>query len=72
MRSLLSSILIAVFLVTIAAIPALAGSPEKGALQPTAYQTATPLADGRILYTVQESDTLWKISAKIRSKSGRS
>jgi LysM repeat protein len=63
MRSLLSSILIAVFLVTIAAIPALAGSPEKGALQPTAYQTATPLADGRILYTVQESDTLWKISA---------
>ena len=32
-------------------------------MQPTAYQTATPLADGRILYTVQDGDTLWKISA---------
>ncbi|MGB7540160.1 MAG: LysM peptidoglycan-binding domain-containing protein [Anaerolineales bacterium] len=63
MRSLFSSILIAVFLLTIAAIPALAGPSERAALQPTAYQTATPLADGRILYTVQDNDTLWKISA---------
>jgi len=63
MRSLLSSILIAAFLLTVAAIPALARPSEMGALQPTAYQTSTPLTDGRILYTVQEGDTLWKISA---------
>ena len=63
MRSLLSSVLIAVFFLTLAVIPALAGPPERGAFQPTAYQTATPLEDGRILYTVQEGDTLWKISA---------
>ena len=63
MRSLLSSILIAAFLLTIAAIPALARPSGTGAIQPTAYQTATPLADGRILYTVQDGDTLWKISA---------
>ncbi len=63
MRSLLSSILIAVFFLTTAVIPALAGPSGSAALQPTAYQTATPLADGRILYTVQDGDTLWKISA---------
>ncbi len=63
MRTLLSSILVAVFLLTIAVIPALAGPSEIGAFQPTAYKTATPLEDGRILYTVQEGDTLWKISA---------
>lgn len=63
MRTLLSSILVAVFLLTIAAIPVLARPVGIGAIQPTAYQTATPLADGRILYLVQEGDTLWKISA---------
>jgi|WetSurMetagenome_2_1015567.scaffolds.fasta_scaffold302168_1 hypothetical protein len=63
MRSLLSSILIAALLLTVAVIPALAGPSVTGALQPTAYQTATALADGRILYTVQEGDTLWKIAA---------
>jgi hypothetical protein len=63
MRSVLSSILIAAFLLTIGAIPALAGPSERVALQPTAFQTATPLADGRILYTVQDGDTLWKIAA---------
>ena len=63
MRSLLSSILAAAFLLGIAAIPALARPSGTGALQPTAFQTATPLADGRILYTVQQGDTLWKISA---------
>jgi LysM repeat protein len=63
MRSLLSSILFAGFILTIFAIPAQAGPAERAGLQPTAYQTATPLADGRILYTVQEGDTLWKISA---------
>jgi murein DD-endopeptidase MepM/ murein hydrolase activator NlpD len=63
MRTLLSSILAAVFLLTIAVIPALAGPSGRGAFQPTAYKTSTPLEDGRILYTVQEGDTLWKISA---------
>jgi LysM repeat protein len=60
MRFLLSSILAAALVLAAAAAPALAGPL---ALQPTAYQTSTPLADGRILYTVQEGDTLWKISA---------
>jgi hypothetical protein len=63
MRSFLSSILIAVLVLTVAAIPALAGSPATGAAQPTAYQTSTPQADGRIQYVVQDGDTLWKISA---------
>jgi hypothetical protein len=63
MRSFLSSILIAVLLLTVAAGPALAGPPDSGAAQPTAYQTSTPQADGRIQYVVQEGDTLWKISA---------
>jgi LysM repeat protein len=63
MRALASSILAAIFFLTIAAIPALAGPSEIGAIQPTAYRTSTPLEDGRILYTVQEGDTLWKISA---------
>jgi hypothetical protein len=63
MRSWFSSILVAAFLLTVAVIPALAGPSAEGALQPTAYRTATPLEDGRILYVVQEGDTLWKISA---------
>jgi hypothetical protein len=63
MRSALSLMLAAGFLLTAAAAPALADSAEGRAIQPTAYQTATPLADGRILYVVQEGDTLWRISA---------
>jgi hypothetical protein len=63
MRAFLSSTLIALCLLILAAGPASAGPAESGALQPTAYQTATPLPDGRILYVVQDGDTLWKISA---------
>jgi LysM repeat protein len=63
MRTLLSLILAGGFLLTAAAVPALAGPAEPRAIQPTAYQTATPLADGRIIYVVQEGDTLWRISA---------
>jgi hypothetical protein len=63
MRSWLSAIPVAAILLGAAALPALADSPRGAELQPTAFQTATPLADGRILYTVQEGDTLWKISA---------
>ena len=63
MRAFLSSALTALLLLTLAAGPASAGSAGNGVLQPTAYQTATPLADGRILYVVQDGDTLWKISA---------
>jgi hypothetical protein len=33
------------------------------ALQLTSFPTPTPGADGRILYIVQEGDTLWRISA---------
>jgi LysM repeat protein len=63
MRASVASILIAVFLLITAAVPALAGPSGMGEIQPTAYQTSTPLEDGRILYLVQEGDTLWKISA---------
>jgi murein DD-endopeptidase MepM/ murein hydrolase activator NlpD len=63
MRSLLSSSIIAAFLLTVGVIPALARPSATGALQPTAYQTATALTDGRILYTVQAGDTLWTIAA---------
>ncbi|MBN1439272.1 MAG: LysM peptidoglycan-binding domain-containing protein [Anaerolineales bacterium] len=63
MRSYLSSIFVAAFLLTVSVVPALASPCAGAALQPTAYRTATPLEDGRILYVVQEGDTLWKISA---------
>jgi hypothetical protein len=63
MRFFLISVPAALALLTAAAVPAFAGPARSGALQPTAYQTATPLADGRILYLVQDGDTLWKISA---------
>ncbi len=33
------------------------------AAQPTAFLTPTPGPDGRIIYTVQEGDTLWSIAA---------
>jgi len=62
-RSVVSSIMLAGLFITLAAIPALAGPAPIFNAAPTAYITATPLADGRILYTVQEGDTLWKISA---------
>jgi hypothetical protein len=62
-RSVFSSLAFAGLFVLLAAVPALAGSAAAGDTAPTAYLTATPLADGRILYTVQPGDTLWKISA---------
>ena len=40
-----------------------AAQPEVPALQPTAFQTPTPGADGRIVYIIQSGDTLWRISA---------
>ncbi len=40
-----------------------AAPSEAPAAQPTAFQTPTPGADGRIVYFVQEGDTLWRISA---------
>jgi LysM repeat protein len=63
MRNWLSATLVAAFLLGAGALPALADSPRQPERQPTAFQTATPLGDGRILYTVQPGDTLWKISA---------
>jgi LysM repeat protein len=64
MRSVFSSVVIAMLLIALAALPAVAGAaPLLAAGPPTAYLTATPLPDGKILYTVQEGDTLWKISA---------
>jgi LysM repeat protein len=63
MRSFLFLLLAAGFLFTAAAVPARAVPVGPRAIQPTAYQTATPLPDGRIVYVVQEGDTLWRISA---------
>lgn len=41
-----------------------AGSGESAPrLQPTAFETPTPNADGAILYTVLEGDSLWRIAA---------
>jgi len=62
-RSVVSSAVLAGIFITLAAIPALAGPAPIAGTPPTAYQTATPLPDGRILYVVQPGDTLWKISA---------
>ncbi len=63
MRTVISSATLAGLFITLAAIPALAGPAPLAGTPPTAYQTATPLTDGRILYVVQPGDTLWKISA---------
>jgi hypothetical protein len=40
-----------------------AAPPQAPAPQPTAFQTPTPGADGRIVYIIQSGDTLWRISA---------
>lgn len=51
--------LLPIFLVLQVALPTLAAPPA----QLTPFPTPTPGPDGRILYIVQESDTLWRISA---------
>jgi hypothetical protein len=51
--------LILLLLVLSARLPAQAAPPA----QLTVFPTPTPGADGRILYIVQEGDTLWRISA---------
>ncbi len=40
-----------------------AGPIERPPAQPTAFPTPTPRSDGRIVYIVQEDDTLWRIAA---------
>ena len=52
-----------VFLLMLLAAPL--GMPASAApeVQLTVFPTPTPGADGRILYTVQPNDTLWRISA---------
>jgi hypothetical protein len=57
--ALLATVLLISALSSLALAAPLAG-PE---LQPTAFQTPTPGADGRIVYIVQSGDTLWRISA---------
>ncbi len=43
--------------------PGAASLRQAPAAQPTAFLTPTPGPDGRIIYTVQEGDTLWSIAA---------
>lgn len=40
-----------------------ADSYSRPDIQPTIFPTPTPRADGRIVYIVQEDDTLWRIAA---------
>jgi hypothetical protein len=40
-----------------------AGTAPIGRLQPTPFPTPTPGPDGRIIYLVQEGDSLWRIAA---------
>lgn len=56
----------AVFCLFTLALMVFAARPEAfaaPALQLTSFPTPTPGADGRILYTVQDGDTLWRIAA---------
>jgi LysM repeat protein len=43
--------------------PVYAGPGERPPAQPTAFPTPTPGPDGRIVYIVQQDDTLWRIAA---------
>jgi LysM repeat protein len=43
--------------------PVYADTDARPLAQPTPFLTPTPRADGRIVYVVQEDDTLWRIAA---------
>lgn len=63
MRSFITSISIATFLLAAGAGLAEAQPPLQAAPQATMYLTPTPNSQGQVLYTVQTGDTLWTISA---------
>lgn len=52
-----------VFMIFFGAIAAEAGPFTTVRLQPTPFPTPTPGPDGRIIYRVQEGDSLWRIAA---------
>jgi hypothetical protein len=62
-RFLVCSLIATSIYLLLTVFPAMAGPAASGQAQPTAYLTSTPLADGTIIYVVQEGDTLWYISA---------
>ncbi|MEA3351089.1 MAG: LysM peptidoglycan-binding domain-containing protein [Chloroflexota bacterium] len=51
--------LLLLLVLLVSAFPAIAAPP----LQPTTFPTPTPGPDGRIIYTVQQGDSLWRIAA---------
>ena len=50
-------------LIGFGSIDAEAGAIQSMRLQPTPFPTPTPGPDGRIIYRVQEGDSLWRIAA---------
>jgi hypothetical protein len=51
------------FLITLGFTGVEAGPSPRVRLQPTPFPTPTPGPDGRIIYRVQEGDSLWRIAA---------
>jgi hypothetical protein len=60
-RIVTSALLFSIFL--LAGAMAMVGFASSDGLQPTPFPTPTPGPDGRIIYRVQEGDSLWRIAA---------
>jgi hypothetical protein len=62
-RWIILIILGCMLLIGFGSIDAEAGAIQSMRLQPTPFPTPTPGPDGRIIYRVQEGDSLWRIAA---------
>jgi LysM repeat protein len=64
--AIMGMVVVMLTMVSIPTRPAFAGpliDENASLLQPTPFQTPTPNADGAILYTVLDGDSLWRIAA---------